>query len=217
MSTFYCPKCHSEIPYDDIHVSKDIAFCKSCGTQSTFSLISNQNTLKQFDFEQIPQGLKIEHTARGELILKYRSLSSVVWFLIPFTCLWSGISLFSIGSSILKGDHLDISLLFFSIPFLLGTIVLCSIIAFLLFGETRVSIQEQELRSFIGWGDWGKTWSYTLDKATKVYEDYTPITVNKRPKKGIYLENGSEHGYFGSTLSDEVRRYILHLIWKYQG
>jgi len=86
-------------------------------------------------------------------------------FLILFTAVWGGGSMIGIYGSQIKSGHFDVSKSPLSLPFLIGTIVLCSITAFLLFGRWEIKLRRGEGIVFTGVGQLGWRRRFTFGPA----------------------------------------------------
>src|ERR1035437_6750573 len=150
-----CPGCRSVIPLEDINVAKDIALCRSCGKTWTFSLVRSATEMGDVNLEQPPRGVRLATDYDGTTTIRYHRISRTLIFLIPFTALWGGFSLAGIYGSQFKHGHFDLHQSLFGLPFLLGTVVLCSVIMFLLFGRWEIKLRRGEGTVFTGVGPVG--------------------------------------------------------------
>lgn len=207
-----CPICRSSIPLDDINVSTDIALCRACGNTSAFSLISGTAEVSLEILSQPPRGVRIEREFLKPTVITYRRLSPALVFLIPFTALWSGLSMFGIyGGQIRKGEF-DLSQSLFGLPFLFGTIVLLGVIAFLLFGKWKITLEKGAGRVFVGVGPvgWSRAFSYNRDSLVTLRT--TDVRVNEIPQKGILVRSGNQDFVFGAMLKEEAKVFIAAAI-----
>jgi hypothetical protein len=210
--TYMCPICRSSIPLDDINVATDIALCRACGNTSPFSLISGTAEVPLETLSRPPRGVRIEKEFLKPTVITYRRLSPALLFLIPFTALWSGISMFGIyGTQIRKGEF-DLSQSLFGIPFLIGTIVLLSVIAFLLFGKWKITLEKGAGRVFLGVGPVGWTRKFSYNRDSYVTLRATNVRVNEIPQKGILVRTGTQDFVFGAMLKVPVKMFIAAAI-----
>ena len=118
-----CPKCDGEIPLDDVNVANDIALCRKCEHNFSFSQAIAEATVADVDLNNPPKGVWFTRTPNG-FELGSSTRSAIAFFVIPFMLLWSGGALKGIyGSQISKGDFSLFQSLF-GLPFLFGTLVL---------------------------------------------------------------------------------------------
>jgi hypothetical protein len=179
----------------NINVEKDILLCSTCGETSRFSEIvdlereaQEEDSSSRLLNTEPPKHLKVisdPTDMTGRISLIYRKFSPMAFFLIPFTCTWTGFSMTVIY---------DLQLSLFGLPFLVGSIVLVSVSLFCLFGKRVLTLERGNGKYFFGVGFIGIFKRFTYDRQTKVREGETSYTVG-----------GGRHGG-GSPLSE------LHLI-----
>ena len=164
-----------------------------------------------------PKHLTVEQDAANPsagVTLVYRKMSKVVFFLIPFTCFWSGISLFGIYGTQIIQRHFILERSLFGIPFLLGTCVLVGIILFSLFGSRRLTIRGGELRLWSGIGPFGRTRTLRLAREMKVLEGLSAFQVNGRPWPELRLVTPGNPQPFRllAGAPDNVRTYVAAVL-----
>ena len=129
-----CPSCHAKIETDDINVSTDVALCRACG--NTFrpsemlgggvaSFLRSLVPLPPgpMDLNSSPSGAWYTPLADG-FAAGATTRSWIALFIVPFTCVWSGGSMFGIyGTQLIKG-HFSLGSSLFGIPFLIGSVFL---------------------------------------------------------------------------------------------
>ena len=113
-----CPSCRSRIPADDLNVSTDIALCRACDkpfriSEAVGSAPADPQLLATPPsgawFDPLPDGFRAGASTRSWMAL----------FIVPFTCVWSGGSLFGIyGTQIVHG-RFNVGMSLFGLPFLL--------------------------------------------------------------------------------------------------
>ena len=74
---FICPHCRAAIGIDDVNPATDIALCRSCGKTRE-------------DLRTPPKWVRVMSGYGGETVLRYRRISPILLFIIPFTLIWSG-------------------------------------------------------------------------------------------------------------------------------
>ena len=139
-----CPKCGRELAPDNVNVAKDTGYCESC--KELFSLSEMQhsgetaeqhNEDMQLLQQEPPSGVQLMRNTRETIVLARHSRLQLI-FLVPFTAVWSGFSMFGIyGSQILK-HQFDLKLSLFGLPFLIGTRFLLFAIIYPLFSWVMV-------------------------------------------------------------------------------
>lgn len=185
--TYACPKCGRDVTPRDINVAKDIMLCPSCGEVSSFSAVANR--LKEAErvddgwrllSAPPPKHLKVENDPTdmtGRIVMTFRKFSPSALFLIPFTAVWSGMSMSMIyGSQIMK-HQFDPKISLLGLPFLVGTVVLVSVCLFMLFGKRVLTVMRGQGSYFFGVGPIGIRRRFTYDRRTKICRGSTAYTV----------------------------------------
>jgi hypothetical protein len=203
----HCPACQVEIPLADVHIANDIALCRACGKTHTYALVSSAGELGDVDIERIPRHLTLAPRSEGDVVVTYRRRSPLLFFLIPFTALWGG---GSVGMMyilpLLKGQPLKDP--WFGLPFLFGTLVLCTIIAFLLFGRWVVRVQDGKGSVFTGIGFLGWTRHFELQRGSVISLADCGAKVNDRTVPCIRVETSGTVCSFGAFIHDDSKRWI---------
>lgn len=205
-----CPGCGKLISLDDINVAKDVALCRGCGKVWSFALITSEAELSGVDFQNPPKSVRVEQDLQGGIKIIYRRISPMLLFLIPFTAVWSGLSLVGIyGTQIRKGEF-DLSQSLFGLPFLLGSLVLFAIILFGLFGRWKITMRRREGNCFVGVGPFGWQRNFSFGPDARVSLEMSNYRVNNQPQEAITIqENGRKVISFGATIgSRDVKVFI---------
>jgi hypothetical protein len=211
---YSCPSCHANIPLDDVNVAKDVALCRACGRSTAFSLVSGAAEISLECLQDPPRSIRLEQGFGDELSIVYHRLSPILLFLIPFTALWSGFSMYGIyGTQIVSGKfNLGESL--FGLPFLLGTVVLLGAIAYCTFGKWALRLSHGDGTVFVGAGPLGWTRRFSYNRDTVVSMKMTGVTVNDRPQPGILVRTDDKDFVFGALLPANARQCIAAAIAK---
>ncbi len=208
MKTYRCPDCQSQIPMEDVNVAADIALCKSCGQTHSFALLCGIANISLEILQSPPKHIKITQDSWQKIILTYRRVPGVVFFLIPFTAIWSGGSMWGIyGTQILSGKF-DLTKSLFGLPFLLGTIVLVSILVYCLFGKWQITLADGQGTVFVGIGSLGWTRRFMYNRNSVVALVKTSLQVNDIPQKGIQITTDGAACVFGASIKEESKQYI---------
>ena len=164
------------------------------------------------DLSQPPRGVKIAHSLISGIDLTYRRFNPAVLFLIPFTAVWSGLSLWGIYGSQIATGKFNAAASLAGLPFLLGTIVLISVIAHMLFGRWHVHLDRGTARLFTGVGPFGRRREMTLGPGAQV--SLAPGRVHRRGRRtqDIILEHDGRRVNFGGSLPDEVRLFFAAVL-----
>jgi hypothetical protein len=213
----FCPFCRASIPLADVNVATDIALCRACGRTSAFSVVSGQSEISLDCLAEPPRCVRVEDGFYEGTQITYRRLSPVLLFLIPFTALWSGGSMYGIyGTQIIKGEF-DLEQSLFGIPFAFGTMILLSAIVYLIVGRWVVTLNRGEGTVFVGVGPLGWTRQFSYNRDTLVSLSMTSIKVNDCPQKGILVRTGDKDFVFGALIRDDAKRFIAATIMQAVG
>ena len=184
---YNCPKCGCEVEMANINVANDILLCSTCGETSRFSEIVNlereaeeEGSSSRLLNSNPPKHLKVisdPTDMTGRISLIYRKFSPMAFFLIPFTCAWSGFSMTAIYGSQIASGKFNLQTSLFGLPFLVGSIVLVSVCMFCLFGKRVLTLERGNGKYFFGVGFIGISKRFTYDCQTKVREGETSYTV----------------------------------------
>jgi hypothetical protein len=209
---YQCSSCGAGIVLADVNVATDIALCRACGKTMPFSEIAPIPGAADVDLSRPPKGVRIEDSPiRGRSII-YRKISPVVFFLIPFTAAWSGFSMTGIyGRQIAKGEFDPASSLF-GLPFLIGTIVLVSVIVFMLLGRWRFSYNRGQLEVATEVGPIGWTRRLACDKTARVSIKASAWRQNNVPQNQIHVECLGNSLKFGAMIPEDRKPFIAEAI-----
>lgn len=209
----FCPSCRTRIAPADINVSTDVALCRSCGNTFRLSEIIGAIPSSSIDLHSPPSGAWYTPTADG-FTAGATTRTWTALFLIPFTCVWSGGSLFGIyGTQIVKGQF-SLATSLFGIPFLLGTILLVSMCATSVAGKLTITRHSDRLSIFFGVGSIGWTRTCSLSDFSTVREGYPGFgnwNWSNRQGPSIRLE-GKRAVAFGSMLTTDRRYFLLQVL-----
>lgn len=211
---YKCPLCGSGIGMTDVNVAADIALCRACGKTSPFSVIAGGATISLDILSNPPRSVKTQQDFRDGTTIIYRKLSGILFFLIPFTAFWSGLSMWGIYGAQFKKGEFDLSQSLFGLPFLIGTIVLLSVIMFLLCGKWKITMRKGFGTVFVGVGSLGWTRYFNYDRDTLVSMRMTNTRVNNVPQQGILIKNGDNELVFGTLIKEDAKQYIAATIMK---
>lgn len=209
-----CPFCKADISLEDVNVANDIALCRACGKTSSFAMLSSMSEVSFDNSKEPPRHIRIASDSTGDIKIVYRKLSPVLFFLIPFTLLWAGGSMTGIYIVPLLTGKMNMENALFGIPFLLGSMILVSIVTFMLFGRWELALRGGNGSAFIGVGPLGWTRYFSYNSKSTVCMRSTGVRVNNVPQEGICVLNGSEEIVFGSTIAPDAKRYLAAAIMR---
>lgn len=166
-----CPQCKSAVPPEAVNIAKDVAMCSNCGNAFAPSSLVHA---PKIDFREAlsnpPTGTWLkENPDNVEVGGRHRSSSAI--FLIIFTCIWSGASMWGLYITQFIEGKFDLSRTMFGIPFLIGTIILLYSIFYSIWGKTVINLDSNGGKIFTGFFGIGV-------KRLFLWRDVTEITVS---------------------------------------
>lgn len=164
-----------------------------------------------------PKGIRYEQDFRGGTTISYHRLSPSLLFLIPFTAVWSGISMWGFYGTQISTGTFDLGKSLFGLSFLIGTIILVSLDTYLLIGKTRVTLDGGLGTVFVGVGPIGWTRRFNYRRDSLVTMRLTNISVNDVRQQGILVRTDGKDFVFGTMFSEEAKRFVAAAIMKAAG
>jgi len=217
-----CPKCRAEVPANNINAEKDYVFCSACGEAFRLSdlfaggakreerIPSDNEKLDKELLRNPPTGTWI-HEDGFNIYIGARFRSPIALFLIPFTFIWSGGSLFGIyGSQILSGEF-SLILSLFGLPFLIGSIFLISFTLMATVGKIEICLGRAGY-VFKGVGSLGLRKFFDWNAITRIYDSRGssgPQYGNRRQVPAIILEGNTQIKIASQLLNEEKRRFLF--------
>jgi hypothetical protein len=201
-----CPKCHKRIEGESLNAAKDLAVCTACGQVFQISELSGFSDDSPAASLSPPNGTWFRSEGgRWEVGATTKSWAAL--FLIPFMCVWSGLSLWGIyGTQFVKGEF-NLTESLFGIPFVLGIIVFWSIAVMTVCGKVTVTTDGDRGKVFVGVGNIGWRKQFVWSAIRAVREESSNLRYPGGQGVSICLE-GDRRVAFGSGISPE-RRYFL--------
>ena len=207
-SEYTCPLCNAGITLDDVNVATDIALCRACGKSSAFSSLAGAAEITMSALQQPPKHITLSKDMLNGTVITYRKISAILLFLIPFTALWSGGSMWGIyGTQISRGEF-SLGESLFGLPFLFGTFVLLAVIAALLFGSWKITLHKGQGTVFFGAGSLGWSRRFTYNNDSIISLRHTAVKINNVAQKGIHIQNGATSFAFGTLFSEDAKQFI---------
>lgn len=204
-----CTTCEALIPATQINVATDVAVCPQCDEVFVLSsLVLTQDVPPDFDLDNPPAGAWYINDFQGWRIgATTRTYNA--FFLVPFMCVWSGLSLGGIyGTQIVKGEF-DLGMSLFGIPFVLGTLVFGTIALMSAIGRVEISVQDKAGRIFTGIGPFGWTRRFDWSEVTRIEEDVLSYEYSGSNGRVIALI-GKSRLKCASMMTDPRRYFLLH-------
>ena len=167
-----------------------------------------EDALAAVDLSAPPRGVRVSRSLLTGLDLVYRRVNRTVFFLLPFTALWSGLSLGGIYGKQIAGGKFDWAASLAGLPFVIGTVVLLGTILFMLFGRWRVRIDRGVVAVSVGVGPFGRHRDIALQPGSLVRLEDSRIRVNRVPQCVIAITTADRTLRFGAGLPREVRMFF---------
>lgn len=164
------------------------------------------------DLSQPPRGVTVSRSLISGIDIVYRRLNPVAFFLVPFTGLWSGLSLWGIYGSQWTSGKFDPVISLAGLPFVIGTVFLIGLIVFFLFGSWRVHLDRGAARFFTGVGPFGRRREIAFGADTRVEIPDACVKVRRLPQQFITVTTGDRTVDFGAKLPHDVRLYIANVL-----
>lgn len=215
---FTCPNCGAELALEDIHVAHDVALCRGCGYSGSFLAASTVPHLSDEEMARPPKRVTLQRGFGDSLTITCRPKRSILFFLVPFVAFWSGISMTVIYILPLMKGEFDWKMGLFGLPFLLGTVVLVTIILNVLLGKTTVTLSKGQVVVGTHLLGWTRRREFECGKGTTVSLQDSSYRVNNVPQKEIVLSSGGRSIRFGAmVLSNEAKGYVAAVLRRAAG
>ena len=198
---------------DDVNVSTDLALCRGCGKTFSFSEIVGGSATDGPDlaapptgawFEQFPRGFRVGASTRSWMAL----------FIVPFTCVWSGMSLSGIYGRQITSRHFEPVSSLFGFPFMIGSIFLVAMCAMTVAGKVELSQSEDRLSVFIGVSKLGWSRTFLWSDFSSAREDGRRNGFNWNGQGHVIVMEGKRRVAFGSMWNEENRYFVLSALKK---
>ena len=146
----------------------------------------------------------------GRIEIVYRKLPASLLFLIPFMCVWSGMSLGGIYVlPILKGKPLELLPCLFGIPFLVVSIAIWSGILAVIFGTRKLTLEYGSgCYSFKLLGI-GISRSFDLRRDTEISSGGNETVRPRGVSRRIRVKNGYQSVYVCSFWDEDATDFAL--------
>ncbi len=205
-----CPTCKLTIPAESINVAKDVALCPACREAFALSELVAQGRDTDFDLGEPPSGTWFRTEPNG-WELGGTTRHPIAFFLVPFMCVWSGMSLGGIyGSQIIQGKF-NLVMSLFGLPFVAGTVLFGSIMLMTIVGKVTIRVEDGEGVIFTGVGAFGWSRRFRWDDVNRVEEIVNTFQSPGNSGRMLALE-GKTRLTFGSLLSQGRRYFFLQVL-----
>jgi hypothetical protein len=205
-----CPVCKQTIPADSINIAKDVAMCPVCHEAFALSELVAQGHETDSDLSEPPSGTWFRTEANG-WELSGTTRHPIAFFLVPFMCVWSGMSLGGIyGTQIIQGKF-NLGMSLFGLPFVAGTVLFGSIMLMTIVGKVTVRVEDGDGVIFTGIGSFGWYRRFRWDDINRVEEIMTSFQSPGNWGRMLALE-GKTRLTFGSMLNQGRRYFFLQVL-----
>lgn len=206
-----CPNCNHSILNQNINIQDNIAQCQHC--ESIFKASEALNLAdSKFSIHQPPKGSWYKQHA-DNVIFGASTRSSSAFYLIPFTCVWSGFSLGSIYGSQIVAQEFSLFESLFGIPFLLGTLMMLKMILISIFGKVEIQADRNGGTIFTGIGSIGKKQSFLWREVSTINNGIHRPWFQRYDHEVISMQGASSY-IFGGDLNEQRRYYLLSALKK---
>jgi hypothetical protein len=213
MKPFTCPGCGAPLPLADVNVAQDMALCRACGYAGSFLATSTVPKLSDEDMARPPKRVTLQRGFGDELTITCRPKRTALLFLVPFVAFWSGISMTVIYIIPLATGQFDWKTGLFGLPFLLGTVVLVTVILNVLLGKTTVTLSKGKVQVGTHLLGWNRLKEFECGKGTAVSLQTSSYRVNNMPQPEIVLSSAGREFRFGAmALSGEAKTYVAAVL-----
>ncbi len=217
--TATCPTCGSAVAADGVDAKADTVFCARCrGTFRLSNLVADGYADDATDNERTPHGAWFRVEV-DEWEVGATTRSAMALLLVPFACLWSGISVGAIYGSQIMQAHFNLLLSLAGLPFLLGTLVLVPLATMSLCGKAVVRVRGDEAEAFVGVGSIGKRKRFRWSRVTGMVDGRGSVLaflLGGGHGRGILIE-GEEPIQFGTRLKEPRRGFMLRTLRRMHG
>ena len=215
---FVCPNCGQTLPLADVNVAQDVALCRACNYTGSFLAASTVPRLTDEELARPPKRVSLQRGFGDELTVVCRPRRGTLWFLVPFVALWSGGSMTGIYLVPLIQGTFEWHDGLFGIPFLLGTLVLLAIVAYLAFGKTTVTLSKGRVRTFTGVFGLGRTREMECGPGTLLTIEKSNFQSNDVPQPEIVVTSGENRLKFGAmTIPNDALPYVAAVLRRAAG
>ncbi len=204
-----CPRCGKSLADTDVNVGTDVGACKACGNVFRLSEAMSAALVLAPDELTTPPGAWFTRGPDGfELGATTRSYQAL--FLVPFMCVWSGLSLGGIYGTQLHRGRFELATSLFGIPFLLGSLFFWSVALMSIAGKTTLTVRGDVAETFVGVGPIGWRKRFAWSGVRSVVEE-TRSAGRNGTQTSLFLQ-GETRVSFASGISGARRSYLLQLL-----
>jgi hypothetical protein len=135
-------------------------------------------------------------------------------FIVPFTCVWPGMSLSGIYGRQITSRHFEPVSSLFGFPFMIGSIFLVAMCAMTVAGKVELSQSEDRLSVFIGVSKLGWSRTFLWSDFSSAREDGRRNGFNWNGHGHVIVMEGKRRVAFGSMWNEEKRYFVLSALKK---
>jgi len=203
----YDENCDRKINNNNYNISTDTAYCEKCGLKHSLSQQLEYSEIDRSILENPPKGTFNIDDWNSTRIGCHFSRKLLI-FLLPFACVWSGVSIGAIYIAPLVKGELELEKALFGIPFLLGAMVIWSVTLTILFGKLTVKIEHGFGEIIYGIGNVGWKRKFYLPDVESVCIKRSNVRINNQVQDGICVETSEKEIFFGTTIRNEHKNYL---------
>jgi len=201
-----CPKCRAAIPSEDINVGANVALCRICGESYDLSRLVKEKPANAVDLTRPPDGSWFRSDSRGFQV-RCTTRSAAAFFLIPFMCVWSTMSVGMIYYPQIAQGQFSLFMSLFGIPFLFGTVLGVGQAAMTVCGHVSVRVEGNKGVVFTGVGPFGKRRPFAWNAVSDIRR--TVFTNSNGRESGRIAIEGFPRIEFAGGLTDDRFNFML--------
>jgi hypothetical protein len=201
-----CPKCGTELPASDVNLALGLCTCARCGEHFKIAVLITDEPVAVRT--ERPAYSRLEFTADREslgLIVPPGGDKWVARFFLFFSLIWNLISWPIFLGALFKGQ---IFLLLFLTLFVAIGLLFAVFALYAYRGEFTLSIDRQRVHAIWTLFRYNFERSAANADVTAVVEEVV-YTRNYQPVYGIAIKHGTRTIKFGSSLTEDERRWLI--------
>lgn len=190
-----CPHCTEQILSKDVNMKEDLVFCSHCN--EAWSIGECRQDLQDFNRNMLhnpPKGCFVHEDFDGTQITVSQANWPALFFMLPFTCLWAGGSMWGLYVSQFTEGKFDLFRSLFGLPFFFGSIFLVCICFYMMFGKIRITLDAHALKFFNGVWFLGFKKNVDWMRVENVVMENTNTQVNNKSRRRLVLKGKFDNG-----------------------
>ena len=211
--TVICPFCGEFVPDSGVNEDNDVVLCPACGDSCMLTQLKAGQVTPHVDMTRVPPGMWFDQLPDGVRVgISLRVLPALL-FMIPFTLVWGGVSMYALYIQQFIDGEFDIVATIFGLPFLAGTVILIGANIMMVVGVTEVTIKASECVIFVGAFGLGLRRRFDPASVRCVLETCTqPANPSKPPQRMIIIRTHEQDFTFNAARDPVQLRYLYAIL-----